>query len=102
MDPEVYKISIWLSHTHFASRLHAPDYYYRKELHFTILQGVVSAKCLFWNFDIDWTGSMHDANMWARTEIGHYCEAGKLLPYTLIGDAAYTCRHLMLAPFKGH
>lgn len=33
-------------------RLHAPDYYNRKEFHSIILQGVVSAKCLFWNFNI--------------------------------------------------
>ena len=44
---------------------------------------------------------MHDANLWARTAIGQYCEAGKLFPYTLVDDVAYPC-HWMLAPFKGH
>ena len=85
-----------------APRLHAPDYYNRKGFHSILLQGVVSAKCLFWDFDIGWAGSMHDANLWARTAIGQYCEAGKLYPYTLVGDAAYPCRPWMLAPFKGH
>ena len=85
-----------------APRLHAPDYYNRKGFHSVLLQGVVSAKCLFWDFDIGWAGSMHDANLWGRTAIGQYCEAGKLWPYTLVGDAAYPCRPWMLAPFKGH
>ena len=85
-----------------APRLHAPDYYNRKGFHSILLQGVVSAKCLFWDFDIGWAGSMHDANLWSRTAIGQYCEAGKLYPYTLVGDVAYPCRPWMLAPFKGH
>ena len=46
-----------------APRLHAPDYYNRKGFHSIILQGEVSAKCLFWDFDIGWAGSMHDANL---------------------------------------
>ena len=45
---------------------------------------------------------MHDANLWARTHIGNFCEAGRLSPYVLVGDMAYPCRPWMLAPFKGH
>ena len=85
-----------------APRLHAPDYYNRKGFHSILLQGVVSARCLFWDFDIGWACSMHDANLWARTAIGQHCESGKLSPYTLVGDAAYPCRPWMLAPYKGH
>ena len=83
-------------------RLHAADYYNRKGFHSILLQGVVSSKCLFWDFDIGWAGSMHDANLWERTAIGQFCEAGKLAPYALVGDAAYPCRPWMLAPFRGH
>ena len=85
-----------------APRLHAADYYNRKGFHSILLQGVVSSKCLFWDFDIGWAGSMHDANLWGRTAIGQFCEAGKLAPYALVGDAAYPCRPWMLAPFRGH
>lgn len=53
-----------------APRLHAADYYNRKGFHSILLQGVVSSRCLFWNFDIGYAGSMHDANLWARTDIG--------------------------------
>ena len=63
---------------------------------------MVSSKYIFWDFDIGWAGSMHDANLWGRTEIGMFCEAGKLSPYMLVGDAAYPCRPWMLSPFKGH
>ena len=45
---------------------------------------------------------MHDANLWARTKIGQFCEASKLHPYALVGDATYLCCLWMLAPFKGH
>ena len=85
-----------------APRLHAADYYNRKGFHSVLLQAVVSSKCIFWDFDIGWAGSMHDANLWARTDIGKFCEAGRLSPYVLVGDAAYPCRPWMLAPFKGH
>ena len=83
-------------------RLHAADYYNRRGFHSIMLQGVVSSKCLFWDFDIGRTGSMHDTNLWARSELGQYCEAGKLSPYALVGDATYPCRPWMLAPFKSH
>jgi len=33
-----------------APRLHAADYYNRKRFHSIMLQGVVSSKCLFWDF----------------------------------------------------
>ena len=85
-----------------APRLHAADYYNRKGFYSVLLQGVVTSKCLFWDYDIGWAGSMHDANLWGRSDIGQYCEAGKLSPYALVGDAAYPCRPWMFAPFKGH
>lgn len=85
-----------------APRLHAADYYNRKGFHSVLLQGVVSSKCIFWDYDIGWAGSMHDANLWARTDIGKFCEEGRLSPYVLVGDAAYPCRPWMLAPFRGH
>ena len=45
---------------------------------------------------------MHDATLWRMTEIGQFCEAGKLSPYILVGDATYPCRPWMLFSFKGH
>ena len=85
-----------------ASRLHTPDYYNQEGLHSILLQSVLSSKCWFSNFDIGWAESMHNAILWARTDIGQYCEAARLSPYVLVGDAAYSCRSWMLAPYNGH
>ena len=85
-----------------APRFHAADYYNRKGFYSVLLQGVVSSKCVFWDFDIGWAGSLHDANLWGRTAIGQYCEEGKLSPFALVGDVAYPCRPWMLASYRGH
>jgi hypothetical protein len=90
------------THTNRRTWLHAADYYNCKWFHSILLQGVVSSKCMFWDFDIGWAGSMHDANLWGRTAIGQFCEVGKLAPYALVGDAAYSCRPWILASFRGH
>ena len=63
-----------------APPLHAANYYNRKGFHSVLLQGVVSSKCIFWDFYIGWAGSMHDANLWARTDIRKLCKAGRLSP----------------------
>lgn len=85
-----------------APRLYIPDYYNQKGLHSILLQSVLSNKCLFWDFDIYWAWSMHNAILWATTDIGQYCEAARLSPYVLVGDAAYVCRSWMLASYKDH
>ena len=46
------------------SRLHAADYYNCKGFHPILLQDMISSKCIFWDFDIGWAGSMHDPNLW--------------------------------------
>ena len=40
-----------------ALQQHAPHYYNCKGFHSFLLQDVVSAKCLFWDFDIGWCGA---------------------------------------------
>ena len=85
-----------------APRLHAADYYNRKCFHFILLQGVISSRYLFWEFDIGWAGSMCDTNLWARSDIRKFCEDERFSPYALVGDAAYLCRPWMLALDKGH
>ena len=75
-----------------APHFHAADYYNRLGFHSILLQGEVSNKCLFWDLDMDWVGSLHDTNLWGRTPIGQFCETGKLSPYVLVEDVAYPCR----------
>ena len=38
----------------------APEYYYHKDFHSVILQGVVDAQCKFWDFYFGWPGSCHN------------------------------------------
>jgi hypothetical protein len=38
-------------------RFHTANYYNRKKIHSILLQGVISSKCMFWDFDIGWAGS---------------------------------------------
>jgi hypothetical protein len=45
---------------------------------------------------------MLDANLWARADIRHFCEAWRLSPYALVDNVAYMCRFWILASFKGH
>jgi hypothetical protein len=41
-----------------ASRLHAANYYNRKKFHPIILHDVVYSKCMTYDFDIGWAGSI--------------------------------------------
>lgn len=85
-----------------APRFHTSDYHNRKCFHSILLHDVVSSRCLFLNFDIGWAGSMHDANLWAMTDIGQFCEARRLSPFILVSDVVLPCRPWLLAPYKGH
>jgi hypothetical protein len=44
--------------------VHARDYYNQMGFYLVLLQGVVTSKCVFWDCDIKWVGSMHDSNLW--------------------------------------
>ena len=80
---------------------HAADYYYRKGFHSVLLQGVVDHSCCFWDYDIGWCGSIHDSKLFSKSELGKYCLFGKLNPYALLGDVAYSCRPWMFTPYIG-
>jgi hypothetical protein len=36
------------------------DYYCHKSFHSALLQGIVDANCIFWNYKFGWAGSLHD------------------------------------------
>jgi hypothetical protein len=84
-----------------APEQHVADYYCRKEFHSVLLQAVVDHSCCFWDYDIGWCGSIHDYNLFCKSHIGKYCLSGKLLPYALLGDAAYQPRPWMFTPYLG-
>ena len=77
------------------------DYYCRKSFHSALLQGIVDTKCVFWDYEFGWAGSMHDWTLFKLTKVGRDCIKGKFLPYKLIGDCAYPVRPWIYSPFKG-
>jgi hypothetical protein len=79
----------------------APDYYNRKGFYSVLLQGVVDAQSKFWDYDIGWAGSLHDYNLFKRTDVFRGLLGGQFGAYALLGDAAYQPRSYMLTPFLG-
>ena len=77
------------------------DDYCRKSFHSAILQEIVGQDCIFWNYEFEWTGSLHDWAVFQVTRIGRTYIEGKFQPYKLIGDVAYPVRPWMYCPFKG-
>ncbi len=48
-------------------------YSYRKSFHFTLLQGIVDTNCVFWDYEFDWAGSMHDWTVFQLTKVWKMC-----------------------------
>ena len=76
------------------------DYYCRKSFHLALLQGIVDTKCVFWDYEFGWAGSMHDRTLFQLTKVRRYCIKGKFLLYKLIENCAYTVRPWIYNPFK--
>jgi hypothetical protein len=45
------------------------SYYCQKGFYSYLLQGVVDAKCKFWNYDFGWCGRIHDWTLFQKSEI---------------------------------
>lgn len=84
-----------------APPLDPTSYYCRKGFYSVLLQGVVDNKCRFWDYDFGWAGRCHDWTLFQNSDIGKKVMKGELLPYKLIGDAAYPMRPWFYSPFKG-
>ena len=77
------------------------DYYCRKSFHLSLLQDIVDTKCVFWDYEFGWAGSMHYWTLFQLTKFGKDCIKSKCLPYKLIGDCAYLVRPWIYSSFKG-
>ncbi|MCO5606982.1 hypothetical protein L7F22_061173 [Adiantum nelumboides] len=65
-----------------APRAHHEDYFNRKGFHSIILQMTVTSNCVIWDYDIGWARSLHDWNVFQRSELGQrlVCELLSDLP----------------------
>ncbi len=43
-----------------ALKVDPKSYYCQKRLYSTLIQGILDAKCSFWDYDYGWAGSIHD------------------------------------------
>jgi hypothetical protein len=84
-----------------APPLDPTSYYCRKGYYSALLQGVVDARCRFWDYDFGWAGRCHDWTLFQNSHIGKRIMSGQLAPYKLVGDAAYPMRPWFYSPFKG-
>ena len=75
--------------------------YCKKGFYSVLLQDVVDSQNKFWYYDFGWAGSIHDWNLFKKSDFGKITMSGTFLPYKLIGDAAYSMRPWFYSPFKG-
>jgi hypothetical protein len=68
-----------------------------------LLQGVIDAKCKFWDYDFEWVGCYHDWTLSQKSNvnIGKKVMECVFLPYKLVEDVAYSMRSWLYSPFKG-
>jgi hypothetical protein len=89
------------SHIHIiAPPIDPTSYYCRKGYYLVLLQGVVDSKCRFWDYDFGWAGRCHNWTLFQNSDIGKKIMRGELLPYKLIGDAAYPMIPWFYSPFN--
>ena len=88
------------------------DYFNRKGWHSVILQGVVDPCYRFWDINVGWPGSVHDARVFTNTDLYKDGEKGVLFPNSkvsyhgvdvplmIIGDPAYPLLPWLMKPYS--
>ena len=88
------------------------DYFNRKGWHSVILQGVVDPCYRFWDINVGWQGSVHDAGVFRNTDLYKYGDNGRLfpnwkvqyhnvdVPLSVIGDHAYPLLEWVMKPYS--
>jgi len=94
-----YWCNRWVTHPQFSTS-HRRRSYCRKWFHFTLLQGLIDTKCVFWNYEFGWASSMHNWTIFQLTKVVKMSIQSKFLPYKLIGDATYSMTPWIYCPLK--
>ncbi len=88
------------------------DYYNRKGFHSVVLQGFVDHQYKFMNVNFGFPGSVHDARVFANSQLyklgseGLLCPQvhrqirGKSVPVVILGDSAYPALTWLMKPFS--
>lgn len=76
------------------------DFFNRNGYYSILLQCIVSAQCLIWDYDFGWGGSLDNGNLFKMSTAGKRCATGDLGKYALVADTPYAPRVWMLVPYK--
>jgi hypothetical protein len=72
-----------------APKVNPKSYYCQKGFYPTLIQGVIGAKCSFWDYDYAWACGIHDWVFFQKTDLKNQVMKNKFLPYKLIGNVVY-------------
>lgn len=82
-----YEVAVrWITYSDHNTLCTCLGLLHLKGFHFILLSGVVTSKCLFWDYDIGWASSMYNLNMWKCFTLKQFFEVGRLNPYVLVSD----------------
>ncbi len=62
-----------------APKVDPKSYYCRKRFYSTLIQGIVDAKCNFWDYDYGWVKNIHDWALFQKTYVGSCVMKDKIL-----------------------
>lgn len=78
-----------------------PESYFNRKQRYSIkIQAVCDINCIFRNIFVGYPGSVHDARVYANSEIGRNPEKFLTNGQWIAGDSAYAVTDYLVAPFK--
>lgn len=78
---------------------HGDEYINRRNWPSINVQAVCDSNCKYWNAVISWPGSVHDARIFANSELSHQLE-NREIDGILLDDAGYALKPYPLTPYR--